>query len=283
MRVRFVLVVIPLLGLFLGCGPKTTESTLATPGTRPPIPPDEVSVNKATAKSRLAAIGVALHSYHDAMGQLPGGNRYVRGNLSWRVELLPYLEQDNLFRQFKLDEPWDSEHNKKLIEQMPDVYASPGKPAPAGQTYTRSFVGPAAFLPPRPTDPKAVLNGRKLPASFPDGTSSTLAVAEAAEPVVWTRPDELPFDGKAVPKLGGAFDGGFHGLMADGQVYFFPKEQASDDLLRSMLTIDGKEVVDVGAVRKANGLPERQTAPHPRPTSPTGRASAPPPYTGPKK
>ena len=48
--------------------------------------------------------------------------------LSWRVQILPYIEQDNLYKQFKLDEPWDSEHNKKLIRQMPRIYMLPAAP-----------------------------------------------------------------------------------------------------------------------------------------------------------
>jgi hypothetical protein len=45
--------------------------------------------------------------------------------LSWRVLLLPYLEEGALYKQLKLDEPWDSKHNKKLLEKMPKVFASP--------------------------------------------------------------------------------------------------------------------------------------------------------------
>src|SRR5205823_10918869 len=58
--------------------------------------------------------------------------------LSWRVHLLPFLEQDNLYKQFHLDEPWDSEHNKKLIARMPPVYRSSDKVAADGRTTFRS-------------------------------------------------------------------------------------------------------------------------------------------------
>jgi hypothetical protein len=39
--------------------------------------------------------------------------------------MLPYLEEEQLYRQFHHDEPWDSEHNKKLIPLMPQVFKDP--------------------------------------------------------------------------------------------------------------------------------------------------------------
>lgn len=294
MRVRFALVIVPLLGLFLGCGTKPTESTLASPGTPPnsaPVGASDAEV-RATAAKRLKSIGLAFYNYESAHVQFPSGiackpskENPTGLGLSWRVLLLPYLEQDNLFRQFKLDEPWDSEHNKALVPKMPEVFASPGKEAPFGLTYLRAIRGPRAFLFVQSLDgrhPGHPLRGRKIPGEFPDGTENTLAVAEAAEPVIWTKPDDLDYDGKELPKLGGVFPNGFYGLLADSQVLFFPKEQTSDDLLRSLLTIDGKEVVDLGAIRKANGVKEMPPTP-PRGTGPTERAPTPPPYTGPKK
>ena len=45
--------------------------------------------------------------------------------MSWRVAILPYIDQHGLYKQFHLDEPWDSEHNKPLMAKMPAVYRSP--------------------------------------------------------------------------------------------------------------------------------------------------------------
>ena len=59
--------------------------------------------------------------------------------------ILPYIEQDNLYKQFKLDEPWDSEHNKKLIDKMPKVYALPNNLSKPGLTHYRVFVGNGAI------------------------------------------------------------------------------------------------------------------------------------------
>src|SRR5206468_5253686 len=68
--------------------------------------------------NNLKQIGLAMHSYHDVYKRLPSGavqDKDGKALLSWRVHLLPFLEQEALFKEFKLDEPWDSDNNKKLL------------------------------------------------------------------------------------------------------------------------------------------------------------------------
>jgi hypothetical protein len=224
---------------------------------------------RAQAKERLKAVGLALHEYDSAYQQLPAGvackpnKEHPTGvGLSWRVQLLPYLGQEGLFKEFKLDEPWDSEHNKALVPKMPEVFASPGKEARAGLTYLRAFSGPSAFLATSPQGPPAVagrpIHGRRL--LFPDGYSNTLLAAEADTPVIWTRPDELPFDGTAtnhdapLPKLGGVFPDGFHGLLGDGRPLFFPKTLTTDSMVRKAITVDGAERDELEPIFKENGM-----------------------------
>src|SRR5262249_57367140 len=134
--------------------------------------------------------------------------------LSWRVAILPYIEQDALYKEFKLDEPWDSEHNKKLIAKMPAIYAPVAKPGKEGNTHLQMVIGPSAMQP-----------GGSLITSIPDGTSNTIAVVEAAEPVIWTKPDDVMFPDKELPKdfrkkFGGQFANGFNVLLWDGSVRF---------------------------------------------------------------
>src|SRR5262249_28595600 len=118
--------------------------------------------------------------------------------LSWRVAILPYIEQEPLYKEFHLDEPWDSDHNKKLLAKMPKVYMRPGAAPGETKTHYRVFHGPGAAF-----------EGKEsavYPGHFSDGTSQTILTVEAEEAVPWTKPDELPFDvkdeKKELPRLG---------------------------------------------------------------------------------
>src|SRR2546426_8412471 len=73
-----------------------------------------------------------MHIYQERHGRLPPAvvyGKYGEALHSWRVLLLPYIEQDALFKQFKLDEPWDSPHNIQLLPKIPSTYAAPGRKA----------------------------------------------------------------------------------------------------------------------------------------------------------
>jgi len=95
----------------------------------------------------LKIILKAMHNYHDAHGKFPTDITDKTGKtlLSWRVELLPYLEQDHFATQFKRDEAWDSEHNLKLLAQMPDVFRVGFEPKGATHTYYQRFASAAPF------------------------------------------------------------------------------------------------------------------------------------------
>jgi len=176
----------------------------------------------ATSSNNLKQITLALYNYHDTNGVLPTNVVSKAGKplLSWRVQVLPYIEQDQLYKQFKLDEPWDSEHNIKLADKIPDLFVPVRGKADKGMTFYQTFGGEHGWMKP----------GATLPGSFPDGTSNTFVVAEAARPVLWTKPHDLEFDGKTVPALGGMFDGRFHAAMGDGSVARFRKDVPADTL-----------------------------------------------------
>src|SRR5579883_1440824 len=121
-------------------------------------PPEDMSAQDAAklardmARSRLnlKKLALAMHNYADTyQGQLPRAimDKHGKALLSWRVALLPYIEQNELYRQFKLDEPWDSPHNRRLLSKMPAVYAPPGvKTQRPYSTYYQVFVssGPSS-------------------------------------------------------------------------------------------------------------------------------------------
>jgi hypothetical protein len=222
-------------------GATLEAATKVDPATVAPTLVDAVrqmrkSAGRAQSANNLKQIVLAMHNYHSTYNNLPPAAIFGKDGkplLSWRVIILPYIEQDDLYKQFHLDEPWDSDHNKKLLAQMPPVYAAPGRKG-ATDTHYQVFVGKGAAFEGK--------NGLPF-ASFTDGTSNTILVVEAAHAAPWTRPEDLPFDpAKPLPKLGGLFPGGFHAALADGSVRFV-SDKITPQTLRSAITRNGGEVL----------------------------------------
>jgi hypothetical protein len=187
--------------------------------------------------NNLKQMSFAMHTYAEAHdGRLPPAVlRDAQGKplLSWRVLILPYLEQGHLYSQFHLDEPWDSPHNIALLSAMPKVYSTPtALPVEARAepfaTFYQVFTGEGTAF--------DGSQGLLFPGDFPKGTSSVLLVVEAGQAVPWTKPDDLLYaDTGPMPSLGRVFTGesrfslfgsnrvkGFHGVLADGSGRFFP-------------------------------------------------------------
>jgi prepilin-type processing-associated H-X9-DG protein len=190
--------------------------------------------------NNLKQIALWLQTYNNIYGKLPINERTKDGKpiLSWRVSILRFTEQEDLYKQFKLDEPWDSETNKKLIEKIPEIYAPVRGKAEKGMTFYQAFGGKHGWMRP----------GATIPSSFPDGTTNTFLVAEGAKPVIWTKPDDMDFDGTTVPNLGGMFDGRFTVAFADGHVQRFKKDIDKDVLKLLIDPSDGMVIPDLGGV-----------------------------------
>jgi hypothetical protein len=151
-----------------------------------------------------------------------------------------------VYQQFKLDEPWDSPKNKPLADIVIKTYVHPGRVFTPGETYYRAFVGPknvkAEY---RPWLLEGESKGPRIPASFPDGTSNTVLVVEAGEGVVWTKPDDLPYDGvMPVPPLGGP-SGQFTAVFGDGSVRTMRRAQLGETNLRRIISIADGQVVNI--------------------------------------
>jgi hypothetical protein len=199
----------------------------------------------ARTRQDLRRLALAFHNYHDTYNRFPTTASYGSNGkplLSWRVHLLPYLGQVELHRQFRLDEPWDSDHNKELIARMPETFGVFGG-AKDQQDKTRYQV---------PVGDSTLFTGSKPKrmADLEDGTSNTILIVETAsdKAVIWTKPDDLAFDITA-PKSGlaGVKDGWLHVAMADGSVRSFPVSIAPK-LLSALYTRSGGEVIDWQAV-----------------------------------
>jgi hypothetical protein len=184
-------------------------------------------------------IALALINYSDAYGTLPGAaivSKDGKPLLSWRVTILPFVEEQALYNQFHLDEPWDSPHNRKLLTRMPKVYAAPAETAPdPGSTYYQVFVGPNT-----PFHSHTERKGPAYPAMFPDGTSNTILVAEAGRAVPWTKPEDIAVEAKKpLPKLGRQFKKFFHAAFADGSVQKIRRDFDADVLRVAIDPADG--------------------------------------------
>lgn len=191
--------------------------------------------------NNMKQLMLALLNYESANGQFPPHAIYSADGqplLSWRVAILPYLEQQALYDQFHLDEPWDSEHNRALIAQMPAILLDPssGLTPEQGRTHYVGPVGEGAFF----TGTNQGLGMREIT----DGTSNTIAVLQVdeAQAAVWTKPDDWAYD-KATPLRGlhgSPHPGIFLAAFADGHVT--PVAEAVDaETFGKMLTVAGGE------------------------------------------
>jgi prepilin-type processing-associated H-X9-DG protein len=205
----------------------------------------EVRARLASANN-LKHLGVALHNYHAAMGEFPPpavcDKKDGKPLLSWRVLVLPYLEEETAFQKFNLDEPWDSEHNRKLLSPMPKAFAAAGRGiVDPTATHYQAVVGPGAAWE-RIPNPKAELGARGLKfTDFTDGTSNTVLLVEAADAVPWTKPDDVAFDPIRLPRLGGQYQDAFNVLWADGSVRALSAD-ANAATLRAAFSRNGGEL-----------------------------------------
>ncbi|MBI1830723.1 MAG: DUF1559 domain-containing protein [Planctomycetes bacterium] len=190
--------------------------------------------DRAQNVNNLKQVGLALHNYHDSRKAFPPagiGDRDGKPLLSWRVAILPYIDEFQLYRQFDLNQPWDHPTNKKLISRMPKIFIVPGSEAKEGETHYRVLVGGGAMFEAR--------QGVRINA-ITDGLSNTFMVVEANEPTIWTKPDDLPYNPNGpLPKFG-VWPEGFHVVLGDGSVRYVRSTTAADTL-RAYITRAGGE------------------------------------------
>jgi hypothetical protein len=192
----------------------------------------------------LRQVGIALQTAAIVDGRLPGpAIRDAQGKplLSWRVAILPFIEQEALYRSFHLDEPWDSPHNRPLLARMPRVYADASHPELAAAGRTRDVL---------PTGPGTLFKGdRGLPLeAIRDGTSFTVMLLEVVpeQAVLWTRPDDVVIDPKnPLGSLKLSPMERLQAVMADGSVRYFPGTIDAANLRRLLDPADG-EPIDSG-------------------------------------
>jgi hypothetical protein len=205
---------------------------------------------RAETAAKMRQIGLAFHVFADNHAKFPRDITDDNGKplLSWRVALLPFLEQNNLYKQFHLDEPWDSEHNKKLMLGMPKIFALEDANQRNSTTYFQSFSGKGTAF-----EPNTDLHFRDIV----DGTSNTIMFVEAANAVPWTKPADVDFvPQKPLPKLGGHLGKQFQVMMLDGSLRTL-SQSIKEATLKALITRAGGEIP---------ALDEAKTGPGGRPS-----------------
>ncbi len=209
----------------------------------PAVRSSREAARRAQCTNNIKQIGLAMHNYLEDNGCLPPAaitDKNGRPLLSWRVLILPYLEQRQLFTQFRLDEPWDSPHNRALLERTPSVYQCPSdRELPPGMTGYQVVVGPDTPFPP---DGRPVKIGE-----ITDGASNTLLVGESRHVVPWTKPEDQSPGTILLPDRGlgshhGYHNNGFNALFVDGSVLFL-RSTIDRGVLEALTTRNGNETI----------------------------------------
>lgn len=197
--------------------------------------------NRSQKLNQLKQLALSLHNYYDVYNGLPSFNTGrsdggTNKGLSWRVHVLPYLDESALYSEFHLDEPWDSEHNKTLIERMPHIFACEGVDKP-GYTAYHVFTGSETPM------------GGEKPLAFrdiTDGLSNTIMVVQAGPDTadVWTKPSGLEFDAEDPKKSLGKIGEQFMVVLCDGSARFISRNIDNETLSNLIQHADGNPIGD---------------------------------------
>jgi uncharacterized protein DUF1559 len=185
---------------------------------------------------KLGRLAAAFQAYHAAHGHYPPAAVVGPDGKtlhSWRVELLPYLDEQKLLEQYKLDEPWDSEHNKQLIEKIPEIYSTT-EASKKGNTDYFVVTGKGTLF------DAAALAKRE---SITDSPGETLLVLQSHRRTPWTKPVDIDHAANLNEvRQFRSFEDGFYAAFADGTVRLVPKT-TDPATIRAMFTKAGGEQV----------------------------------------
>jgi prepilin-type processing-associated H-X9-DG protein len=214
----------------------------------PPLQSRREASPRAICKNNLHQIGLALHNYHDKFGCFPPAyiaDERGRPTHSWRVLLLPYIDQAPLYNLYRFDEPWDGPNNSQLARHIIDIYQCPTdakeRDTPQNWTSYVAVIGPHTCWP----GSESV----SISDIFSDGTSQTLLVVEVHNSgIQWMEPRDLHVTQMA-PKINAAgmgisspHEGGANGLLADGAVRFVSEQTPAETVRRLIERDDGEAV-----------------------------------------
>ncbi len=191
-----------------------------------------IAAERMESTNNMKMIGLALHNYHDTYGSFPPAFIADEGGRpmhSWRVLILPFIEEQLMYDQYDFDQPWDSPHNLAVCQETPLAYQS----APIRNSAAPEMTSYVAVV-----GPNTAINSEKAVRirDIVDGTSNTLAVVEdTTSPVPWNQPVDIAPQAFLAGDLDAGYFNGANILMTDGSVRFFT--QADKTMLAPMTTI----------------------------------------------
>ncbi|TWT32533.1 Regulatory protein BlaR1 [Posidoniimonas corsicana] len=217
----------------------------------PAVDAARASARRQQGLNNLKQLGLAMHNFYSVHERLPQASstdyydyeakqwRKSEHPHSWRVTLLPFLEQQALYNAYRFDEPWDSEANMRIANTLVPVMVDPNSTSSTNASYFMP-VGPDTAFP----------KDRALTfMDIRDGTSKTILFVQAKRDTPWTKPEdiEVTADGK-LPELGGFSQGVFLVALIDGSAHTLSQDMP-EDILRAMFTRDGREDYDLSTFR----------------------------------
>ncbi len=214
----------------------------------PAVQSARTAARRTQSKNNMKQILLGFHNHHDVFLHFPAraNGTTEKPLLSWRVHILPWIDQAALYEKFHLDEPWDSPHNKELIKEMPATYLNPlYGPIDGFKTTYLAPIGENLMF-----SKEIVTTNAKSPRGarmreITDGTSNTIMLIESNKEsaVIWTRPDDLEIDeDDPLANVCDGSPGTFSVGWADGAVTSLTHEMAIEQF-NAMLTRNGGEIV----------------------------------------
>ena len=192
-------------------------------------------------RRNLRQLGLAIHNHESAYNRIPSSvivDPNSGEKRSWRIDVLPFMKEMELWREYRRDQPWDSEHNLKLIEKMPALFRHPESKAPPGHTVYQMVHGEEIGF---RTQESMTFN------EVTDGLSNTLMFVEVEDKfaVPWTKPEDVEIDpDNPWPPLGGHNQEGVFAVFFDGSIRVIPYWLEPEALWQMMTRADGKVVID---------------------------------------
>ena len=188
------------------------------------------------ASKRLLKISEAILKFENANQYLPSSKNMTHDGkpckpYSWRVAILPYIGQQELFDRYHFEKEWDSEENSKLLWKMPELFR--GKIA--AEFSTTGYLGIA--------DEHATFgDGNKKLADFTDGTSPTIAILQTDHGVPWTKPEDLKLSDELINEC---LQKNFPFSTVDGAIHSIPRSKLDKKELKNLITIDDGNPVNI--------------------------------------